>query len=173
MKLNFRKIVLISILSILAGGLFARDVKGKDFLKSMLLPGLGEVTSGHKSGYVSIASEVLIWSSRWYIYNEQDLKDEQSYVLALKSAHINRDIKFNEDYISKLKNYMSSGFEPGGYNEEILHKAIILYPNDKEKQDEYLNQNMIPDNLSWQWDSKEDKHDFGIMRKEYCNIRII
>ena len=173
MFINFKRIVFVLFL-LMFFSLFlnARQITGKDYLKSLVLPGLGEVTSQHSSGYVFFASELLVWSSRFYVINGQKLKDKQSVLYAQKYAHINKNVKFDDDYIGKVKRYMSSGFETGGYNQQVLQQAIELYPNDKEMQDTYIRQNMIPDDMAWQWDSKDNKHDYGIMRKrilQYSN----
>ncbi len=161
----FKKMMLLFLFIFLVMLLNGQEIRGKEYLKSLLLPGLGEITTKHNTGYALIASEILIWSSKWYVNNEKKLKDEQSFLKALEYAHINKNIKFTDSYADKLKRYMSSGFETGGYNQELLYQAIKLYPDDKEKQDEYIEENMIPDEMAWNWDSYDDKHDFSIMRK--------
>jgi len=160
--------LLLAFCSVLSAG----DVGKKEFFKSLVLPGWGEVSSNHSSGYFFIASEALIWSSKFYCKQEQNLKDEQSYLQALKYAHINRDVSFDETYIELLKRYNSSGFESGGYNEQVLKQAVELFPDSKEDQDLYIETHKIPDEKAWNWDDRYKRHDFAVMRKrilQYSN----
>jgi len=170
--LTSSKTYIVLFLLSLAAIISAKPVERKNFLFSAFFPGTGEIVSGHNSGYAFLATDVLIWSSKYYFIKESQIKDTQSYIQALKYAHVNTDVTFDELYIAKIKKYISSGFEPGGYNENVLHDAIKEYPDDTDKQDEYIEANMIPDDKAWRWDSNEDRHDFSIMRKrilEYTN----
>jgi hypothetical protein len=90
----------------------------------------------------------------------------------LKYAHINKDVSFDETYIELLKRYNSSGFESGGYNEQVLKQAVELFPDSKEDQDLYIETHKIPDEKAWNWDDRYKRHDFAVMRKrilQYSN----
>jgi len=171
MLTNSKTYIVLFLLS-LAAIISAKPIKGNNFLLSAIMPGAGEISTGHNSGYVFLATDVLIWSSKYYFIKESQIKDTQSYVQALKYAHINTDVNFDDPYIAKIKKYISSGFESGGYNAKILQDAMIKYPDFPDSVDAYIEANMIPDDKAWRWDSSNDRHDFSIMRKrilEYSN----
>ena len=137
----------------------------KSFLKSAIIPGWGELSVGNKSGYFFLASEILMWGSRLYFLEEVNLREEESYLYALQHGGLQPG-KHDRAYLELLTRYNSSGFEPGGYNEMILKRAQSLYPNDQEAQNQYLLNNAILDeSLFWSWDSREDRRQYSIMRK--------
>ena len=136
-----------------------------NFLKSALVPGWGELSVGNKSGYAFLAMEVLLWSGRFYFLEEVKLREEESYIYALNYAGILPG-GHDANYMHLLTRYNSSGFETGGYNEMVLRRAQILYPDDRDAQNQYLLDNAILDeDLFWSWESREHRRQYSIMRK--------
>ncbi|MBW6515887.1 MAG: hypothetical protein K0B81_04625 [Candidatus Cloacimonetes bacterium] len=137
----------------------------QSFLKSAVVPGWGELSLGNKSGYVFLASELLLWSGRLYFLEEVKLREEEAYVYAMKYAGLQPG-KYSNDYFDLLSRYNSSGFETGGYNEMVLIRAQTLYPDDTEAQNQYILDNAILDqSLYWDWETRENRRQYSIMRK--------
>jgi hypothetical protein len=134
------------------------------FLKSALIPGWGELSMSNKSGYAFLAMELLLWSSHFFFLSEVKLREEEAYIYALQNAGINPGNR-DEEYLVLLGKYNSSGFEPGGYNEMVYRRAKSLF-SDPYEQDQYIAENAISEeSLFWNWESREHRRDYSIMRK--------
>jgi len=164
MNLN-SKILLITIIIFLFVSLQSEEIKPRTaFLKSALIPGWGELTMGHSSGYFLLTTEIILWSSIFFFNEERDLLLKESFNYAVKYAHIDPDADFDEDYFYNLTKYNSSGFDAWGYNAYIIELAENI-PDPEERQ-EFIQNNIYPDNLFWEWDSKEHRRQYGIKRKD-------
>ncbi len=167
MRSTFSKAILIIVMLLMTVQIFAQHKPGLMFLQSMLVPGMGELWQGSSSGYVFIASEILLWSSMFYFQEESHLSKRHAYECALEYAHIQpRD--YDNDYYHHLSKYDSSGYDAGGYNENIRRIAINLYPGDAELQAAYIEANAYSDDYSWDWDSSERRSDYT---KHYKDIQ--
>lgn len=137
----------------------------KHMLRSALIPGWGELSAGNKSGFIFLASEVLLLSSRFYFAEEADLKTKASYNFAVKYAHINPDLDLSDDYYYHMTRYISSSFETGGYNANIVEIAKVLYPDDLLAQTQYIEENAYSDDDYWGWDDEFKQKEYSILRK--------
>jgi hypothetical protein len=135
------------------------------FLKSAILPGWGELSNNHRSGYAFMTAEFMLWFSKYYFSNESKLYDKASTLYAIKYAHINASMSYDEEYYDNLRRFLSSGYESGGYNADVVLKAKYIYPDDLIKQQEYILANIYEDDFFWQWDDKDKQRDYKIMRK--------
>jgi len=159
--MNTNSKIVLSLLAIfMLGSLQAKSSAKTAFLKSALLPGWGQLESGSKSGLLFITSEILLWSTKLYYDSEADLKERASQKYAVKYAGINPEGSYDDNYYYLLTRYNSSGFESGGYN-----SYVYLSAQTEENPEEYLEDNMVPDNQSWYWESRDHKHDYSILRK--------
>lgn len=149
--------------------------KGKMVLQSLLLPGLGQIQSGHSHGYYMLAAEVSILASLFYFDKESDLKFKEAYEYALKYANVNPG-SYSDEYFSHLSRYNSSGYEAGGYNSLVLDKAMQLYPNQPDLQQQYLAANVYSDEMAWKWENASNRRAYGNIRgdmnsyKDYAKI---
>jgi hypothetical protein len=139
-------------------------------LKSALLPGWGQLSIDRSYGYGMLTSEALIWSSYFYNSNEQKLKDRQSYEHALKFAHINPG-DYPSQYYRDLAKYDTSGFSAGGYNAMIRTTAQSLFPDNLAAQQQYIDANAIPDEMSWQWDDFTYRRKYASMRNQILELK--
>jgi hypothetical protein len=154
---------IILLLLTLSVGLFAQP-RGLMFLGSLAVPGLSQVSQGKKHGYIMIASEAAIIGGMLYANNEEKLAQREAYEFAMKYAHIQPG-SYTQVYFRDLSRYNSGGFEADGYNTKILKQAMALYPDDPDKQQEYLAAYAYPEELYWIWDSTAQ-------RAAYSKIRI-
>jgi hypothetical protein len=138
--------------------------KGLEFLKSLAVPGLSQVTNGRAYGYGMMVAEVGIISGMFYINNERDLKARETYEFAIKHAHINPG-DYSEEYFRNLSRFNSSGFDADGFNARVRQTAMDLYPNDPISQQLYIDNHAYGEDMSWNWDSPS-------LRGQYSKIRI-
>ena len=83
-----KKAIIIVSLLLSVTFLFGKEISvRKSLFKSLILPGWGELSAGNKSGYGFIATEVALWSIKFYFANEQDLVRTQSEEHAERYAH--------------------------------------------------------------------------------------
>jgi len=163
---NLFRLCTLLVLLVFINCLQAEQINGrKQMFKSALIPGWGELSMGNKSGYVFLASELILWSSVFYFQQESDLKDTASQNYAIKYAHVDPDLEMTEDYLYDLRRNLSSGYETGGYNAGIVETAKAMFPDDLVLQDQYIEDHIYSDEFYWEWDSRENKHDYAILRK--------
>jgi len=150
--------------------LLSAQSKGGLFLRSILIPGWGQIASGRNYGYAMLASEVTLISSLLYLDAEEDLKRDEAYHYALKFAHIEPG-SHSEDYFRDLSKYNSSGFEAGGYNDMVRRDAIRLYPNQPDLQQQYIDANIYGEDLSWNWDNPANRTEYVSYRKKANELK--
>ncbi|MBM4404000.1 MAG: hypothetical protein FJ042_06440, partial [Candidatus Cloacimonetes bacterium] len=155
--------LVILIVTLIWSGLCAQS-KGTLFLKSIVIPGWGQLSSDRQYGYAMLTSEALAWMSLYYFDREVDLRNRESYEYALRFAHIQPG-SYADTYFSDLSRYNTSGFEAGGFNDMIRRTALELYPHDPVSQQQYIDANIYNDDFAWNWDSVDN-------RKQYNSIRI-
>ncbi|OQY36931.1 MAG: hypothetical protein B6226_05800 [Candidatus Cloacimonetes bacterium 4572_65] len=160
-----KKIYVIVLIALLGTSLYSSEYS-YSVLKSLIVPGWGQISTGHKIGYAQLASEVVAISSIIYFDNEGDVKKEQSVNYAIKYAHIGND-NYTDDYYKTIGRYNSSYYEANGYNQEVLNQAINLYPGDPDSQQTYINANAMAENKSWRWDSKKNRYKYNNLRTDY------
>lgn len=120
---------------------FHSPSRGKAFLLSFLLPGLGEYYAGSKKmAKVFLGTEVALWTTffSFRIYGDWRKDDYKNFAIA--HAHINPTGK-NHDYFVDIEHYD----DIRAYNQSKLQKREVdkLYPDNKE--------------YSWKWDSKKNR----------------
>jgi len=174
-----KKGFLIWLLIIFTSLLFAKEPNPRiSFLKSALLPGWGELSVDHNSGYAFMAAEVLLWSSKFFCEQEKDLLTDQAFFHAVKYAHINPDLHYSDEFLFHLTKYASSGFESGGYNAHIVMRAEELYgPNgsnpDPQMYDEYIQNNIYNEEFYWNWDSESKQTKYNKKRQDATDFNDI
>ena len=160
------KFILILLLILMASLVMAKEINIKThMLRSALIPGWGELTADNKSGFIFLASEVLLLSSRFYFLEEADLKEKASFNYAVKYAHIDPDLDLTDVHLYHMSRYMSSGFDAGGYNAYIVEIAKARYPYDPEAQTQYIEENSYSDDDYWGWDDEIKQNEYSILRK--------
>lgn len=169
MSSRFKHLVSLLILLVLGVSLAAEST-ALQMAQSLVLPGLAQVRHDHKYGYAMLAAETAIISSMFYFSQETALKKRASYEYALKFAHIFPG-DYDEAYLRDLSRYNSSGFEAGGYNAMVREEAMRLFPHDPAQQQIYIEENMYPDELAWNWDDKDNRAAYVQIRTQTQNLR--
>ena len=170
--MSFRKTIIVMIFLVILINCSAQTSPKKAFLKSLLVPGWGELSNNSKSGYVLALSEIVLLSSYFYTNKNAELFKEEGYQYAIKYAGINSG-SYDEQYWVNLVKYSSSGFEPGGYNSFVYQEALSRYPTDATMQNQYIEINKIDESMGWDWNSKECRAHFSHIRLDQRNAEDI
>ncbi len=168
MNTNFKKHILLFLLLLYIISLSAQP-KFITALKSAVIPGWGELSKGNNSGYIFLASEVALWSGKIYLNKESDLKIKQAHQFAINQGNV-----LNPNYPNEIRllmeKYDRSGFEAGGYNESVVRQAIEKFPYNPELQTEYIKNNQLPAEYYWDWQSRDTRKTYQIMRKDSAHF---
>lgn len=165
MNTNSKRFLFVILTVFMFVSLSAKEINPRTaFLRSALIPGWGEISQGNNSGYIFLATEVLLWSSILYFNEEEDLLLKESLNYAIRYAHIDAQADFGDEYLYHLSRYNSSGYEAGGYNASIIEQAEAI--EDPLEKQEFIENNVYPETLYWEWDSKENRRQYGIKRKD-------
>jgi hypothetical protein len=164
------KLALLMLIMMSCITLQAKIFTVNPLVKSILIPGWGQLSQGKSYGYVMLTSETLFWSTYFYSQTEQTLKDRASYEYALKFAHVNPG-DYSSQYYRDLSKYNSSGFDAGGYNAMVRQTAIELFQYDPVAQQAYIDDNKYPDEMSWNWDSYTLRKKYSTQRKEILDLK--
>ena len=145
--------------------------KFKSFLKSMIIPGWGEISNGDKTGYVHMAAEVLLFSTKYYYEKESDIYETNAEDVALKYSGIGT-MNITNQHKDDLGRYDSSGYGPNGYNANILQTMVYSYPDftDQQKID-YLAENTYSEEMGWDWDTSEHQKKYRVYRKKSLDFK--
>ena len=111
-------------------------------------------------GYIFNAVEITGIIVSGFMYFSSDYY--RNNALDFGSLAFDKNISdYDERILMKMEIYENSDY----YNSLLSSKARDIYPEDTEKQDEYISTNTIPDSLSWQW-INDDIESFYFMRKQ-------
>jgi hypothetical protein len=136
-------------------------------LSSLIIPGTGELLLKEKKGEYFIYAD--LFSLFFYqTYNFLSKKEnELAKIFASKYAHANYFQK--ENYFQLLEIYPSSE----EYNEDILREARRSYPDDPEKQKEYLQKHGYFGKDSWQWENDDLRLTYIEKRRNAKNKKLV
>ena len=141
----------------------AQDARRKRaMLYSLILPGLGEYSLGHKGrAKVFFAAEGAIWTLfgvfRIEGSHRRDLYREFAWV------HAGVPERGDDDFYRIIGNYDSSE-GPFSANEDVRRRARALFPNDPEAQRKYFEEHAYVGDDAWSWES-------GDLRERYRDLR--
>jgi len=171
MNTNSKSLILIALILTFSISLSCEVPKKiVSFAKSAIIPGWGELSQKNNSGYFFLSSEIALHITKYYFNNESDIKINESKNFAYKKAGMTSNLK-SEDQLIMVGKYNSSGFESGGYNEHIVLTARQIYPNDTASQETYISQNALSEDFHWNWDSKQSRNKYLIMRKKSMELK--
>ncbi len=143
----------------------ARSVK-KALLLSVLLPGAGEMYSGHKGRATGFfLSEGAIWANyvTWQIAGHLR---RNNYV---DQAHLNAGMgtsSESDDFWRLVGIYArSSGSGPDSYEDALRRDARAEFPSDPAAQDAWVAKRLPTGNRAWNWTSAEAQKNYRETRQ--------
>ena len=138
----------------------ARNAK-KALLLSILLPGAGELYSGHKSRATGFfISEGVIWAN-WVTWRIAGRLRRDNYI---EQAHLNAGMgtsSESDDFWRLVGIYTrSSGSGPDSYEDALRRDARNEFPTDPAAQDAWVAERLPTGNRAWSWTSAEAQESF-------------
>lgn len=135
-------------------------------LFSLLLPGAGELYSGHKGRATGFfLSEGAIWAhfAAWEIAAHLRKNDY------IEQARLNAGVGVDsgsDDYWRLVGTYVrSSGTGPDSYEETLRREARLEFPTDPAAQDAYVAARLPTGNRAWTWGSGSTQESYVTTRK--------
>ena len=140
--------------------------KSKALLLSTVLPGAGQYYAGRTTrAKVFFLAEAAIWTG-FVVFQVQGHLRQDSYIeYAELTAGVDAEDK-PEEFYRALGQYMRSDPGPSSYNEDIRREARALYPDDRQAQERYLQENGYFGGDAWEWQSAEDQAHYKSLRKK-------
>ncbi|MEJ5306956.1 MAG: hypothetical protein WHT27_01485 [candidate division WOR-3 bacterium] len=161
-----KKILLIIIFPFLIFSQVQKEVFF-DAGKSLVIPGYGLWGIEKKINSIPfIASEVILLP--FFSYLTINSKQTNENALNFASYTLSRNISnYPENLLTKMEFYTSYK----EYNTKIITKARTLYPDDYEKQLDYINKNIVPDSLGWEFVSDSARLFYSNLRKSSRELK--
>lgn len=135
--------------------------------KSLLLPGYGFFGLDKKVNSIPfILSETILLPFFTYLTFDANRKGDDA--LNFASYILSKNVsEYPENLLTKMEFYTSYR----DYNIKVISKARSLYPDDYEKQLDYINKNIVPDSLGWEFSSDSARVYYSDLRKSSRELK--
>jgi len=159
-------VLIIALITITLSGLNAGIIaKVPPVIKSIILPGWGEVSQGYNRGYAKIIADVALWTGFFYYSEESDLLTDKAFNYAVRFAGI-PNMAHDTQYLTDIGKYNHSGFDARGYNAMVVATANARYQTDSVARQDYIDENMYQDDMAWQWSATDRRSKYTTYRKK-------
>ncbi len=130
-------------------------------IASAIMPGWGELILQRKNeARTFFVVEGTLWCS-YYTFNFLGKRMEKSsMVFAFEHADAN-PLRQDREYFDNLEDYDSSS----DYNLLVEREASHYYPNDPQKQKEYINEHSYYGEDTWNWDTVANRNVYWEKRR--------
>jgi hypothetical protein len=134
----------------------------KAFFLSMILPGLGQRYYGaNGKALACFIAEGALWTTFAVFKVQGNMREEdfEEWAQMFASAKVDGYDR-DEEYFQRVSRYLSSD----DYNLEVKYIARLIYPNDREAQFAYIDQNSVTGDDTWEWTSGDTRDQFRVIR---------
>lgn len=119
------------------------------FLMSAILPGWGELYTGHTArARAFMSTETGVWVGYAAFRIQEDMRTDDYEEYAQTFADVREGA--SGDYYQDIADYIRSEGEDS-YNEAVRAEARSLYPDDLEAQKQYFEENGYSGAQAWDW----------------------
>jgi hypothetical protein len=134
------------------------------FVKSAILPGWGELDTGHTGrARAFMSAEVAIWAGYLAFTVQEDMRTDDYEEYAQIFAEVPDGA--SGEYYQDIADYMRSEGEDS-FNEAVRAEARSLFPDDLDAQRQYLTENGYFGSLTWDWGDRDRLEDYRDLRHE-------
>lgn len=151
---------MINVLLLVAFGFLQM---GQKPIHSLLVPGSYQMEKGLKRGYVYMFLEGALLS--YYFYTKREMVETKASYIEYAREHASGTLVQSSDILSLFEKYRS--FDD--YYEMLYREARQIYPDDPQKQDEYVKKN-LKTSIKWQWDTENAWYSFQDKRRSYREL---
>jgi hypothetical protein len=129
---------------------------------SAALPGAGEYYMGSRTrSKVFFGIEAAAWASYLaFVYHGRRVRDDYK-LFAAANAGASSGVG-SEDYWNAIEWNMTNE----DYNERVREEARALYPEDLDRQKQYIDEHSYGGSLAWSWEGDEYAEEFRRLRRE-------
>ncbi len=166
-----KQVILLIILICFVMSLTATEKSvGKAFLFSAAIPGTGQYyAENNTKASVFWAAEIAIIFTYFRFRSELDMAINSYEQFAYTHAEVP---KGSEDfYYQLIQDYKNSEI----YNDSVLRYArnvYLIYYNDPEGYEEYLQNYLIPEDRLWDWETDKNWYEYRQLRRDKQNVEI-
>jgi hypothetical protein len=137
------------------------------FMLSCLVPGWGEIYAGEtERGRWFMAAEAAIWTGYGAFTIQEGMRRDDYEEYAQIFAGVGSGA--SEEYLSDIGDYIRSEGDRS-YNQAVRSEARSLFPDDLEAQAAYFEEHAYPDDLAWDWGSRDRFLDYVELRRAASN----
>lgn len=132
----------------------------KAMMYSLIVPGLGDFYAGNKgTGKLLLGTEIAIWLGYLGFQYYGNIQKDAFMLYAHENASANIG-RTDEMYFDAVEVYRSSV----EYNSYVYEDARLLYPNDADRQNQYVQENGYFNIDSWEWTENSTFREYRKMR---------
>lgn len=143
------------------GGTASTPSPGIAALKSLVLPGWGQLSTGHKTQAVIFFSlEAATWASFVTFKNQESMRRSSSFETAQIYAGVDLNTK-DESYRRLVGLYQSQEI----YNQYVVMRDAAYFIDDPAEREAYIAENSIPAEEGWFWESRAAFDRYGEQRE--------
>ena len=159
-------VVLAVVIVLMMSVPYSRAAEGEKSLTravlySLVLPGAGEAYMGYKTrAKAAFGAEIAVWAGFAYFRYQGSLREDRYKEMAYLNAGVEGER--DDDYYQAIAYYLSNEY----FNVDILREARFYYPDDRELQLEYWEQNGYFGADAWEWATLGAMEDYRDVRTE-------
>jgi hypothetical protein len=132
---------------------------GKALMLSVVIPGAGQQYLGNTGrARLMYVSEAAVWATFAGFRIQGGMREDRYKEMAGLYAGVGDDM--DDDYYLALAHYMSSE----DYNIDVMREARLMYPDDRDRQLAYFEENGYFDAEAWAWDNPAARENFMLTR---------
>jgi len=134
---------------------------GMAALKSLVLPGWGQIATGHKTqAAIFLGLEAASWAS-WITFKNQGAMREDSYIETAR-IYANVDLEGQDEEMRRnVGQYQSNEV----YNQYIVRRDAAYFIEDPAEQEQYIADHELHGAQAWHWTYFEDFERYGEQRR--------
>ena len=137
-------------------------------IKSLIIPGWGEYSFGyHNRAKLFLLSDALSITQFVIYFSLNRSYNKGALLFAAENAGADGNY-FKESYLEDIEDYTSSE----NYNLAVRMKARELFPDDIDKQEQYIDRYSYSGDKCWEWDDYDLYNEFKDIRKQANYYRI-
>ncbi len=121
-------------------------------LKSLILPGWGQLSTGHKTqAGIFLGLEAASWAS-WITFKRQGSLREDSYISTAK-IYAGIDLTGQDE---RIRRYVGQYQSEEVYNQYVVRREAAFFIEDPDEQAQYIAENSLGGAQTWSWDLYDD-----------------
>ena len=166
-----KKLFFLILILVLISGLYGKEVSTKKAMVfSLILPGSGELYAhNYNKAAGFFCTEATIIFAYFRLKSETEWAKNSYQQFAFSKADVSKDQ--DDSYYQLIQDYRSSD----SFNASIYRDArnyFLIYKNDPIGYENYLEQNLVPQDMEWDWETTQSWLQYKELRREKQNLEV-